>query len=331
MLNLYKRGDSDIYWMRFAWNGTQVKRSTKTTELALARRILAQARHDAVAGTLDTQPTRVTVAQWLDRDPLRSATKRASSVTRDSWSLAYLRKNWGDRVMLDIRRSDCEALLAERGQTVSFGTLERDRVIFKSVFQRAVADKLLVDNPFGGIKGYGRLVVPRDRVLSRDDETALRAVLAPEWQRFLIVALSTGLRLGELLTLRPNDIHDGAIHVRGDVTKSGKPRVIGVRPEVADALFQQAAPQDLHSTARYWSVDERRVREALQAGCKAANVVTVTPHALRHTFASRAAIAGMPLIQLQRILGHSSVEITAKYYVHIEENVRVDALLRLDL
>ena len=110
---------------------------------------------------------------------------------------------------------------------------------------------------------------------------------------------------------------------RGDVRRIRW--TFGVRPEVAEALNQQGADP------RYWPVDERRVREALQAGCKAANVVTVTPHALRHTFATRCALAGMPLIQLQRILGHASVEVTAKYYVHIEENVRVDALLRLDL
>ena len=61
------------------------------------------------------------------------------------------------------------------------------------------------------------------------------------------------------------------------------------------------------------------VRRAWDAVCTAAGIADATPHDARHTFAVHAAQAGVPIVRLQKLLGHATAAMTMRYMRHAPE------------
>jgi integrase len=198
--------------------------------------------------------------------------------------------------------------------------VRREHGFLKGFFEKAVQDGLIRANPWKGVRAPGN--VPRTRVLGYEEEATLRGTLRPDYQRLLTVILGTGMREGELLGLRPKDITPTHVWVTG---KFGKSRKIPLRTDVRAALDAQRRGQD------YWTQDPSSLRQALSEACVRARIPHVTIHDLRRTFASRCAAANMPPKMLQDILGHASMEITMRHYVHVDERAAVQLLETMPL
>jgi integrase len=65
--------------------------------------------------------------------------------------------------------------------------------------------------------------------------------------------------------------------------------------------------------------DYGHVRRAWRAACTAAKVAGATPHDARHTFAVHADQAGVPIVRLQKLLGHATPIMTMRYMKHAPE------------
>lgn len=158
----------------------------------------------------------------------------------------------------------------------------------------------------------------------------------PFWQSMIIVALNTGLRAGELLALRWDDINlsDKLMWVRRTdwrghvgVTKSGKERIIPLNDAAVEALKAQ---RHLRGD-RIWShpdgerLDHYNLKPALKRIAKRASLRPFQWHVLRHTFASQLTMRGVPLKAVQELLGHSTIEMTMRYS-HLSPDVRRDAV-----
>lgn len=165
----------------------------------------------------------------------------------------------------------------------------------------------------------------------------LRVPQAPLWRAFV----ETGARYGELTrtTWADVDLEQQTLVLRADRTKSGKSRVIPLRARLvaelralrdvhALVLKRIVAPQDrvfLSPEGAPWpmhTVNTMRIfnRVIEQAGIDRVDATgaKLDIHALRHTMASRLARSGVGLAQAQKLLGHSSVEMTARVYTHLD-------------
>jgi len=76
-------------------------------------------------------------------------------------------------------------------------------------------------------------------------------------------------------------------------------------------------PDDLVFPCDYQ--DYGAVRRAWDGTCKAAGIAGATPHDARHTFAVHAAMAGVPIVRLQKLLGHATATMTLRYMKHAQE------------
>lgn len=176
--------------------------------------------------------------------------------------------------------------------------------------------------------------LPRPTALTglklREPEGKLRWLTPEEYQRLLdhstgylrdliILACHTGLRKSELTGLRWDRI-DWTRHtltLEPHETKSQKRRTLPLNPEAADALRRRAA----HATdAHVFPVQD--FKKAFTTACRRANLTDVTPHTLRHTFASWLVIAGVPLVEVRDLLGHSTIKLTERYAHLAPENLR---------
>ena len=160
------------------------------------------------------------------------------------------------------------------------------------------------------------------RVLTSQELDAL-FLAAKECQRDLVLVLvimDTGLRIGEVASLRTYSIQDGMLHVEGKVGH----RQVPVSPAVADAILALSVGDVIWAgrDGTAMSVDSlkavcRRIYERAEIGGPRASA-----HTLRHTFATRFIMAGGEVVHLKEILGHATLAMTMRYVTLAARAVR---------
>ena len=179
------------------------------------------------------------------------------------------------------------------------------------------------------------------RFLSFGETERFLLAAAPEWKAFLVTALKTGLRVGELLALRWEDIDlmAGRLVVRRTLwrdqegtPKSGRMREVPLSEEAVSTL---KAHRHLKGKYVFCESDGRRlthsrVKDVVPRTCTRAGLAKrLTTHDLRHTFASHLVMRGVALKAVQELLGHATMEMTMRY-AHLSPDVRRDAVRLLD-
>ncbi|MDQ3295799.1 MAG: site-specific integrase [Myxococcota bacterium] len=175
-----------------------------------------------------------------------------------------------------------------------------------------------------------------------DFEEADRLVAAAEGQlrTMILVGLRTGMRHGEILALRWQDVDlvAGRIMVRQNVVrgivgtpKSGKPREIALGDDVRAAL---KAHRHLRGPLVFCDMGGKMLTDSesknpLAHACKRAGLRPIGWHCLRHSFASHLAMRGATLKVIQDLLGHSTIVMTMRY-AHLAPEVGRDAVRLLD-
>lgn len=181
---------------------------------------------------------------------------------------------------------------------------------------------------------------PEFDFLSFQEADRLVAAADGEWATMILVGLRTGLRQGELLALRWQDVDlkSGLLSVRRSVTrgiitepKSGKGRDIPLGDAVLAAL---KAPRHLRGEMVFCTVDGRMLRKneckhPLWRACRRAGIRQVGWHVLRHTFASHLVMRGVPLKAVQELMGHATIDMTMRY-AHLSPHVVREAVKVLD-
>ncbi|MCQ8130155.1 phage integrase [Methylomonas rivi] len=197
-----------------------------------------------------------------------------------------------------------------RGQRISDGvkpaTINRELQTFKAVFNELIrSSQFEGKNPFVSIRLI-RISQPKTVFLSVDEIAKLFSYLAKsDSDAYLIawVCLATGARWGEAQSLVLSDLSNGMVHYHE--TKSKKSRSVPVTDDLYKRLHDRlsnGAFSDAYSTFT------RRLYESginLPEGQRT--------HVLRHTFASHYMMNGGNILALQKILGHSSLNMTMKY------------------
>lgn len=157
----------------------------------------------------------------------------------------------------------------------------------------------------------------REVYLTREQVKALaKCTDTPEIRSAILVAAYTGLRASELLALTSTDLRKDTLTV--GTSKNGKPRLIPFPSLLRGPL--SALPLGLD----YW-----QLHKGFSAARKAAGLgPEVTFHTLRHSFASWMINAGVDILTLSKLLGHSSVNVTQRY-AHLYDSTLRDAVRKL--
>lgn len=308
--NMMLRGK--IYYVRLQLNGRDIWRSTgygigaEKSAIRRADELRVQIRNKRDWGAPTVVPT---VRDW-------AGTYR--SVYRDRYRaldesiFAPLVAQWGSKRLDAVRQSHCLDYLKWRGQFVKASTLIKERSILQGMFQKAIEDELLVKNPWKGIK-RGRMPV-RLRLLTHEAEDKLRMQLTARLDRWLTFLLYTGLRCEEAsaISIHEIDLTAKLIHVPAEAAKGGKARTVPLFAQAEQAVETQQATEGL-----LWPCKADWPRKALKRGAFRAGIPHLSPHDLRHTFATRYLQGGGNIKVLSLILGHSSVKITEDHYQHL--------------
>lgn len=214
----------------------------------------------------------------------------------------------------------------ERG--VSKVTIDNIRRIMSSFFSWLEDEDYIVKSPVRRIKRVKTPQVAKE-VMTDEDLELLRG--ACETQRDLAtidLLASTGMRIGELVRLNISDIHfeerECLVTGKGNKqrpvyfdaqTKLHLSEYLGSRKDNNSALFVS-----LTATASRVTIGGLELR--LRNIGKKAGVSHVHPHKFRRTLATHAIDKGMPIEQVQRLLGHAKIETTMRYAMVNQNNVK---------
>lgn len=161
----------------------------------------------------------------------------------------------------------------------------------------------------------------------------------PHLPAFIQLALHTGCRRNELLKLRLQRVRigEGLITLESSDTKTKKHRVIPLNAPALHALDTMATWRAEHCPTSPWVFPSPRdpskplttIQKGFRSVCAKANIEDFRIHDLRHTCASWLVMAGVPLLVIRDLLGHSSIEMTERY-AHLAPNQVYDAMRRLE-
>jgi site-specific recombinase XerC len=160
----------------------------------------------------------------------------------------------------------------------------------------------------------------KDTLIEKTDDPMARAILA---------AGLSGLRLAEIVSLNVEQLNDSRLwNVEG---KGGKVRTVPLTNE-ADAILRDwclGRSRGAMFRINGQRVSRRTVQNIVYRATENALGQRVSPHVLRHTFATMAAKKDMPVMKLGRILGHANPQVT-EIYVHLDDTDLLDAVRVLD-
>ena len=146
----------------------------------------------------------------------------------------------------------------------------------------------------------------------------------------LALGAKCGLRASEIISLKYGDIrrmHPSeycVLMIRGG--KGGKDRVVPIPPELFHLMNNSLDPAQDFNNYIFDMSYQGFYKLVKKYGERAEIHKKVTPHMLRHTFAVHRILAGMDIVSLQKILGHSSINTTRIYLELTQEDVMQSAI-----
>jgi integrase len=184
---------------------------------------------------------------------------------------------------------------------------------------------------WGRVEAFDGVNAARVRYLTIAEAKRLINACDPDFRQLVQAALQTGCRYGELTALLVHDYNadSGTLAIRQ--SKSGKARHVVLTEEGAAFFKQLCAGRPGHATmllradGQPWG---RAQQGALMAAaCERAKITpAINFHGLRHTWASLAVMAGMPLMVVGKNLGHRDTRMVEMHYGHMAPSFVADAV-----
>lgn len=210
-----------------------------------------------------------------------------------------------------------------KDENFSNATINRYISLLKKMFNLCIKNKLIKTNPCAGVAMLRENNL-KIRFLTKEEEKRLfKAVKDEKFSALIKLALYTGMRKGEILSLKWTNIDEKSIEILE--SKSGKSRKIpniGNLKKLLDSLPKENEYVFFNPKTQTRFQD---IREAFSDALKTAQIYNFRFHDLRHTAATRMVEKGVDLVVIKEILGHSTIQTTMRY-AHSLETIKERAI-----
>ena len=322
-----RRGNKDrgivfkdgAWWVRLYVNGQEKwhRVDNKSQARAVYSRIKTEQREGRYFPEKFDRKQDLTLRAWVKRclEDMTSPGLRNMHHYGKFWS-----KLLGQRLLAKISADDLRHVQSRMvaKATRSPHTINRYFAALRRFLNLAIAEGFLPTNPVKGVKFFpeptGRL-----RFLTDAEIALLREELPPEHWSLVAFSLETGLRLSEQFHARWDCINMEQGILTIPLSKSGKTRHV-ILSEAALTILKNLSTR---SYSPYLFPSPLNAGQPMQGrnfavkvyepALRRAGIEGVTWHTLRHTFASRAVMAGVDIRSVQELMGHSTITMTMRY------------------
>ncbi len=318
-----KRGT--IWYYDFMIRGTRYRGAVPEARTkAQAEQVATQVRLDVFHGkygkpTGETSFTTFVQEQYLPWAQLNKRSAYDDELICKMLCQYFAKKIFAEITTITVERCKRErrAGLTKRGNQREPATVNREMSVLAKIFTLALQQGVVATNPCRQVKKL-REDNQRTRYLSVEEESALMEALEsrPRLRSIVVLAIHTGMRFGEIMKLRWSevDFSRNVIHIKG--TKTGKDRGIPMSGKVRNellALERQRASEEWVFPNGTTGKQQLRVTRSWYSACREAEIQGLRFHDLRHTAATRMADGGADAFTIAAILGHATIQMTARY------------------
>ena len=302
-----------------------------------ADRFAATVEADKARGTY-IELSKITVAEyarkWAESRPHRPTTARRTEMMI---RLHIAGTRLGGRRLADVRPSEVQAWATDRGKVLAATTLRQTVGLLRSVYAAAVLDRLVASSP------VVRVQLPRhekERVvpLTVEQVAALSVALPERYRAMVVVQAGLGLRIGELLALRVENVDflrrtvriewQFTVGSKGERSEPKTPRSKRTIPAPHVVLDALAAHLAAYGAGADGTIFTTRTESPLghvyygydllaRAAMKAGLPEGTTSHDLRHHYASVLLAAGESVVAVAERLGPEDASLVLSTYGHL--------------
>ena len=325
-MSLRKRGA--IWWTYFYIDGIRHQVSTRTSNRRHAERIEQHLKDEAALARhrLPQTDPHLTLGGLAARF-LANASPRPHHVDR----LKHLLPYFADVPLVSLTKAHVRDYRAGRHaqRPLRDATINREVSVLRHLLYWAVDEGLLFRNPLTRIRLLPERRTPRP-VVTVAEEQALLAVAPPHLHALIVAALDTGMRRGELLHQRWEqiDLTRHVLSVSRSKTIEGEGREIPLTSRVATLLRTRHQPAGPVFTYDGHAIGT--IKTTWRTTLRNAGIRHVRFHDLRHTFNTRLLEAGVLQEVRKALMGHVSGAGVHGVYTHIELPLKRAAIARLE-
>lgn len=318
-MGLFKRGKT--WWMCLSVNSKQLRHSTGTDNRKLAEAIFSKVKVQIIEGTW-FEMERIQKARRITFSEMVKKYMQKYQKGRDIYTIKKLLPAFGQYTLAEITTEMVSDYRERRLKDVKPATVYQELALMRRMFNVARREwKWIKENPVTDLSFSVGNKNARDRWLTiQEEKRLLDKATNPKWLRpLLIVSLYTGMRKGEILNLKWQDIDLFRKTITVIKSKNGEKRTI----PMSNTLFSTLNSLNVHHiSGRVFPISNRSLRTAFDKTIKKAGIEDFRIHDLRHTFATRLVQNGVDLYKVKELLGHKTISMTTRYAHHYPESLR---------
>ena len=298
---------------------SKINREDAKKALSIRKAEIAQGKFDIV------QTNKAITFTKLSERYLEYSKTNKRAWKRDEQSLKHLDYFFKGKTLQQITPWLIEKYKSNRKNDVKPSTVNRELDTLRHMLNIAVVWKMIDDSPYKGIKHF-KVNNSNLRILSDEEFNRLYQSASIELKPILLTAYTTGMRLGEILNLKWEDVNfkDDYIIVRD--SKNYESRTISIHPTLKETLSQLINK----SESEFIFEGRKTVKRAWQKALKLSGISHCRFHDLRHTFASNLVMNGVDIVTVAELMGHKDLSMT-KRYSHPSPQHKKDAIKSLKI
>lgn len=302
------------------------------------------------------------------KDSISANTVRNISRSKNSVCRVYIEsssRTFGEIKIKKVTIEDLRELQKKLSETCQTASVNNYMSKLKHVFCDATRERIIQYNPFDLLTSlkqteekardtYHRALTQKEQKAFFDCELTKNSI----YYNVFRIAVSTGMRIGEIGALKYKDIkadyftvqrtitriNGDAWGVGQDVKTKASRRDIPITDNIKNILESQKRLNQIRKQSNIIDLEELvfcgprgglvidlYVNREIDKICKAIDIDKFTSHAFRDTFATRAIECGMNPKTLQEILGHKDLSITMNLYVHVLDETKKNEMNNLHI
>lgn len=221
--------------------------------------------------------------------------------------------------------ADTKSVLAFLARFNNSYTLNRKLSTINSFFEYCYSQNWVEDKPLVKHSKLPRALpkfLEYDFIISRLEMLEKDGWLGARDRAFILFLYASGCRVSEALNAKYSDIEDGWLKIRS--AKGEKERMVPIAAKALASINDYLSVRKFKSDFLWLNYKGSKLSR-ISAFKITHEYLDVSPHVLRHSFASSLVIGGADIVVVQELLGHSSIS-TTQIYTHIKKQNLQDTI-----